>query len=55
MDLTKLNFTQDIMNEEFEIIGNQYSINIIAKMIKTIPYEILTSLGKRYQRRYISR
>ena len=55
VDLTKLNFTQDIMNEEFEIIGNQYSINIIAKMIKTIPYEILTSLGKRYQRRYISR
>ena len=42
------------MNEEFEVIGSKYSINTIAKIINTIPYEILTNLGKRYERRYIS-
>ena len=34
------------MNEEFEIIGSKHSINKIAKTINTIPYEILTNLGK---------
>ena len=38
----------------FEIIGKEFSINHIASLINTIPYEILTNLGKRYQRRYIS-
>ncbi len=41
-------------DHQFEIIGNTNSISTIAKKINTIPYEILTSLGKRYQRRYIS-
>ena len=58
MDLTTINLTKikikDIKNEEFEIISDKFSINIISKIIKTIPYEILTNLGKRYQRRYIS-
>ena len=55
LDLSKLKFTKNVANEEFEIIGSKYSINTIAKSINTIPYEILTNLGKRYQRRYISK
>ena len=54
IDLTKIKISNSIMKQEFEIIGNKYSINVISKMINTIPYEILTNLGKRYQRRYIS-
>ena len=42
------------MDKKIEIIGTKNSINSIAKLINTIPYEILTNLGKRYQRRYIS-
>ena len=53
VDLTNLKINKNIMNEEFEIIGSKNSINKIAKTINTIPYEILTNLGKRYQRRYI--
>tara|TARA_A100001388_G_scaffold273403_1_gene255242 strand:+ start:276 stop:1379 length:1104 start_codon:yes stop_codon:yes gene_type:complete len=54
VDLTNLNSKEDLMNKEFEIIGSQFSINYIASLINTVPYEILTNLGKRYQRRYIS-
>ena len=54
VDLTNVKLTENIMEEEFEIIGTKNSINSIAKLINTIPYEILTNLGKRYQRRYIS-
>ena len=53
VNLTNLKTNKNIMNEEFEIIGSKHSINKIAKTINTIPYEILTNLGKRYQRRYI--
>ena len=54
IDLTSIKNKKNIMDEEFEIIGNKNSVNKIAKKINTIPYEILTSLGKRYQKRYIS-
>ena len=54
IDLTNIKTKKNIMNEEFEIIGSKYSINTIAKIINTIPYEIITNLGKRYERRYIS-
>ena len=54
VDLTSLKTKNKIMDEEFEIIGSKCSINTIAKFINTIPYEILTNLGKRYERRYIS-
>ena len=54
MDLTKIRSLNNIMNEEFEIIHSKFTINTIAELINTIPYEILTNLGKRYQRRYIS-
>ena len=55
VDLTDIKSKKNIMNEEFEIIGGKYSINTVAKIIDTIPYEILTNLGKRYERRYISK
>ena len=54
IDLTNIKTKKNIMNEEFEVIGDKFSINTIAKTINTIPYEILTNLGKRYERRYIS-
>ncbi len=54
IDLTNIKTKKNIMNEEFEVIGSKYSINTIAKIINTIPYEIITNLGKRYERRYIS-
>jgi len=60
MDLITINLTavrdlKLIKNKEIEIINDKYSINTIAKLINTIPYEILTNLGKRYQRLYISK
>ena len=54
IDLSNIKNTKSLINREFEIIGSKYTINNIAKTINTIPYEILTNLGKRYQRRYIS-
>ena len=54
IDLTNIKTKKNLMNEEFEVIGSKFSINTIAKAINTIPYEILTNLGKRYERRYIS-
>ncbi len=59
MDLVTVNLTNvknkvDIKNDSVEIIGNTNSINSISQQINTIPYEILTSLGKRYERIYIS-
>ena len=54
VDLTKIKNLKGIMDKEFEIIGNKFSINSVASLINTIPYEILTNLGKRYQRKYIS-
>ena len=53
IDLTNIKNLNKVQDEEIEIIGNRYNINDIAKLINTIPYEILTNLGKRYQRRYI--
>jgi alanine racemase len=44
---------ENLANKEVKIISEKFSINKISKLINTIPYEILTNLGKRYQRRYI--
>ena len=54
IDLSNLKINKKIKLNKFEILGERYSINSVAKQINTIPYEILTNLGKRYQRRYIS-
>ncbi len=54
VDLTNFKNLEEIANKEFEFIGNKNPINTVCESINTIPYEILTNLGKRYQRRYIS-
>ena len=54
VDLTNFINLEQIANKEFEFIGNKSPINAVCESINTIPYEILTNLGKRYQRRYIS-
>ncbi len=54
VDLTSFINLEQIANKEFEFIGNKNPINTVCESINTIPYEILTNLGKRYQRRYIS-
>ena len=54
VDLTNFINLEQIANKEFEFIGNKNPINTVCESINTIPYEILTNLGKRYQRRYIS-
>jgi alanine racemase len=36
-----------------DLIGPDHDVNALAKEAGTIPYEILTSLGARYERRYI--
>ncbi len=54
VDLTNFSNIKQIANKEFEFIGNKNPINTVCESINTIPYEILTNLGKRYQRRYIS-
>ena len=36
-----------------DVINKFNNINILSARINTIPYEILTSLGNRYKRKYI--
>ena len=55
IDITNIKLKKNITNNEFEVIGKRQTINSVAKFINTIPYEILTNLGKRYERRYISK
>jgi alanine racemase len=39
--------------DTLEVLGDSQDIDALARSANTIGYEILTSLGKRYQRRYI--
>ena len=54
IDLTKLKNRKFNKINYVEIINKKNSINELSKIISSIPYEILTSLGNRYQRRYIT-
>ena len=54
VDLSKFMKNKKITNNYIELINKKNNINYLSKVISTIPYEILTSLGKRYQRRYIA-
>lgn len=40
-------------DDRLEVIGKNQTVEQISKDTKTIPYEILTSLGNRYKREYI--
>jgi alanine racemase len=42
------------IGDELELVGKNYTVDKIAKNAGTIGYEILTSLGARYKREYIS-
>ena len=54
IDVTDL--PEDILKrgDYVELIGKHQTIDEVARDAGTIPYEILTSLGRRYERRYIS-
>ena len=54
IDLTKFKKNQVSENDYIELINSKNNVDYLSKIIKTIPYEILTSLGNRYQRRYIA-
>ena len=56
MDLITLDATAAIglkVGDTVELIGPNYDINDLARDAGTIPYEILTSLGRRYHRCYL--
>ena len=54
VDLTKFKKSKISEKDYIELINSKNNIDYLSKIIKTIPYEILTSLGNRYQRRYIA-
>ena len=54
VDLTKFKKIKVTEKDYIELINSKNNIDYLSKIIKTIPYEILTSLGNRYQRRYIA-
>lgn len=54
VDLTAFKNTKSKSNDYIEIINDKSTINDLSEIVSTIPYELLTSLGKRYQRRYIA-
>ena len=54
VDLTKFRKNSISKKDYIELINSRNNIDYLSKIIKTIPYEILTSLGNRYQRRYIA-
>ncbi len=51
-DVTKVPTDQIRPGDEIELISPQHTIDDLASEAGTIGYEILTSLGSRYQRRY---
>ena len=53
VDLSHLNETEFDHISEVEIINNSYIIDDIARDAGTIPYEILTNLGYRFERVYL--
>ncbi len=54
IDLTKFKKIEISDRDYVELINSRNNIDYLSRIIKTIPYEILTSLGNRYQRRYIA-
>ena len=54
VDLTKFKKSKISEKDYIELINSNNSIDHLSRIIRTIPYEILTSLGNRYQRRYIA-
>jgi alanine racemase len=55
MDLTTFNVTDVPANpgDELLLLGRQHGLDALAAEAGTNGYEMLTSLGRRYKRRYI--
>ena len=56
MDLISLDITNAppvVPGDSVELIGPHYDLDAVAAAAGTIGYEILTSIGRRYQRRYV--
>ncbi len=54
IDISKFHKEKIRPDDYIEIINSKNNIDYLSRIIRTIPYEILTSLGNRYQRRYIA-
>jgi alanine racemase len=54
IDISNLPKALQKIGQEVELIGNDISIEKIARLADTVNYEILTSLGRRYVRKYIN-
>jgi alanine racemase len=54
MDMVMVQLPNNTINEgeEVEIIGENQTLNDLAKAMNTIPYEVLTSISKRVHRSY---
>jgi len=54
MDLVMIDVTKVVANEGdmVEIFGDQLTISEVAGWLKTIPYEVLTSVSRRVKRVY---
>ncbi len=55
MDMTMIDITKANakVHDDVIVFGNQHSISLMAKNAGTIPYEILTSISQRVNRKYI--
>ena len=53
IDISHIKEKQPQQGEAIEILGDHQTVDDLANSAGTIGYEILTSLGKRYKRRYI--
>jgi alanine racemase len=53
LDITQLSDDEACIGTEVELIGGHVPVDLVAKQAGTIGYEILTSLGLRYNRDYI--
>ena len=54
IDLSSLDYLKESKNSIYvDVINKNNNINNLSNNIDTIPYEILTSLGNRYKRKYI--
>jgi alanine racemase len=54
IDVSKLPEQFSRIGEQVELVGKNISIEEIAAVADTINYEVLTSLGNRYERKYLS-
>ncbi len=44
---------EEILSSSIEVIGNEFGLDHLLKVNKSLGYEVLTSLGQRYQRQYL--